>query len=802
MSESSQLQILRQNQRSLTLGLLWGGVMLAILAFWIGAAADAPRSAVVLLFIIAVAAFGFAVRQFLRRTSADEPKQIADLNAQRGVIGKVLIGAGLLLVAIALWLVLWLGLAAFGNSLGLALLGMIAAGAGWYQLSFAGRAVDQDKIFEGLAQKGILAAIARPFSSGRESANAVRIVVLVIGGVVGFLLTITAFLWAWIWRNEVIFAGLAAWRGEQSWKLWLCAYVSLLGLAVMFASLVLARFDIRADPLFRRLLYGYNAILVGLLLLEFLIVLNIFVYVLFPMNFHWSEARGFYTLSESAKDILQKLDKPAKIYVLLSHPVLEKDTRNFLDNAQAISGRLQVKYISPDKQFSDVEDLAGRYQAILSESAGTRRGLGLGVLVVYGDEPPSPKDEQPPHTMISVDKIYGFSQSQRSGAGSYSFKGEEVIISELRFLAEGRTKSKIYFLQGNGELTIGSDRIPTRPAHLPMKLLGIGRLFDRLKKENYDVRGLSFGEGKSNEATEFVQAGKSGKKEIPEDARVVVIAGPSEELPKETMEALGRYAKDRKGKLLVMMDMVLKLDKEQKNIEGMVNTGLENALVEFGVDITNEYIHRLPPLERNQQGMVVARGDPIRAFAVIAKNDTILAAKFLGQEFDLKAARIIKPIRRGTSFNCETLLHVVPEEQENGIIWAEKNYLGLYAGLEHSRNVFQNGQLRALRSKDPLPVAVTVTETDGTPRMVVIGDAEMASDREIVGRNGSVNFNFLTSALDWLADRRGIGIRPKEGGVYEYPRDVSAAAMVLPPAWLMMLSVIGVGVGVWVVRRR
>src|SRR5262249_26263482 len=123
-----------------------------------------------------------------------------------------------------------------------------------------------------------------------------RIVVRLTGGLTGLILTLMTICQAWIWRN-IFFGGLPAWRGPLAWQMWVCAYLAFAGLVLMFASFMLARADIRVNPVLRRSLYGYNAILTGLLLLIFLVVLNIVVFTALPLTLNWSEKGGLYSLS-------------------------------------------------------------------------------------------------------------------------------------------------------------------------------------------------------------------------------------------------------------------------------------------------------------------------------------------------------------------------------------------------------------------------------------------------------------------------------------------------------------------------
>ena len=69
-------------------------------------------------------------------------------------------------------------------------------------------------------------------------------------------------------------------------------------------------------------------------------------------------------------------------------------------------------------------------------------------------------------------------------------------MKELSFLAQDRKKRKIYFLQGDGELDINEtqDHRAPRPAQRRWKILVAASSWKALKKEQYEVQGLSFAE--------------------------------------------------------------------------------------------------------------------------------------------------------------------------------------------------------------------------------------------------------------------------------------------------------------------
>ena len=118
-------------------------------------------------------------------------------------------------------------------------------------------------------------------------------------------------------------------------------------------------------------------------------------------------------------------------------------------------------------------------------------------------------------------------------------------------------------------------------------------------------------------------------------------------------------------------------------------------------------------------------------------------------------------------------------------------------------------------SAEPLPVAVAVSEKlldPGSgkervkPRMIVFGDAEFISNLGLATDRKDTNYSFFVSALEWMADRDAafIGPRPKttESFALEKTVAIDYSRIHLVPMWLMLLTVVGLGTGIWLVRRR
>lgn len=624
----------------------------------------------------------------------------------------------------------------------------------------------------------------------RESDNltdldATRILVLAMGGFLGFTIAVATMARAIRWWDFMV-GGMEVWQSKEGWHVWVCAIAELVGLAIMFASLLLARTEERSTPILRRLLYGSNAVLTGLLLLAILLVVNVLVYMYVPAVSDWT-ATGQYTLSSQSKALLTSLDKPLTIYVLRegAERLWYLEIRKLLENCRLVNDKIQVKYLSSDQDPERIEELIQRYQFPFSS----------GLLVVYGYE------GQEEHQFVKKDDMISMTGGRarfRDDDPSFEFKGEDALMTAIDYLTQGKSRPIIYFTQGHGELDI-NDSAATRMNQ------GAGSLVERLKKSNYDVKGLKFtpATGKAEEANVV-----TGPK-VPDGAAIVVVAGPHVAWPSEDLAALRDYMnpsdpKKPKGKLVMLLDVVV-------NREGtMVQTGLEKFLLDYGVEVGNNRVMSLS--ERPLWIMVTP--DP-----GLAERNPVAAA-FRDHVFLLFDVRTVKPKpvnpnQPGTSYQPEGLLYSISPK-----VWVQDDLKIDVTRLVNEMIRMPAVELQSKLSRRPVPVAVAVSETGKpedptdphafmrqnqnlTPRLLVFGDASFASNASMVEEAGTTYYDLFASALGWLRERPGnIGIQPKKHDIYAMQESTNVSRMVLLPFGLMVFGVVGLGLGVWVIRRR
>ncbi len=835
--------------RTCLMGLVWGAIMLFVLGFWIRAKYEGQAVVLTNLFLFAgVAAAGLAIWQAITLwvTKESPDQKSITLTRQLRIHRYVLMAAGLAFVILAFVLaigkkpggsigfiadnvaeffgVLLLGFICLGSSytlsrplhqfgasfiqsllqaipllklicllLGLTFIVSFFALPPLVSLSYGDFFARYFPEMAALVAMNILSFSALIWLNAETFDEfGIRLFVLVLGGITGVILFLLALGRAYLWRSDVV-GGIAAWQGENAWRFWVCAYLLFISLVLMFISFNLARTDIRNNYALRLVMYGYDTLAQAFLLIGILIVLNVVAYARFPFTFDWTKTRGAYDLSENTKNLISNLKQEVNIFVLMTqNDFIFKDLRNLLDNCQALSNKLKVTYISPDADSVEYEKLAEQFPKLQPESPIS--SVGRGVLVVYGAIPKDIKQAPPPNTFVERSKLFKVEGGPRGPEKSKKvFKAEGEILKELRFLVQDQKKQKIYVLQGNDEvdMKIGhEDPSFRREIRSDFSTVGIGMLVDRLNKENFEVVGLSFNRelaGKVVPNMVFASAeGADKKKDVPADCKILLIAGETKALPTEVIDAIDRYI-DRGGKTLVCLDVAANPDFSKMN-----DSGLELLLKRYGVDVTSEFALRLPRSQRDDPRALLASGPP--------KTQNRLAQQFVGKTIIMKlSARVVKPAGAGGRYKADTVLQLRPDEN-----LLEKNLSALQDPIRYILEMDDRRQLVQLISREPTPVAVSVTDSNGDkPCMVVVGDTEFITNRELMGSaTSATNYNFIVSALDWMAEREGIGALPKESPVYQIDPSVNLARMIVLPGWLMLLTLIGLGVGIWVVRRR
>jgi hypothetical protein len=599
-----------------------------------------------------------------------------------------------------------------------------------------------------------------------------RLLLLAIGGLTGWAITKAGLLLGWTWWDNILNWLNAEGPGEKSWRGLVVLLLIVLGLGIMFVSLQLGRTDERSNAVVRRLLYGYNTALAGLLLIAILLVLNVILAVRGKIPIDFTRA-GRFSLSERTQNVLKGLNKPVEIISVSGNrdELVEQDVRDMLAMCRLYSDKVRIDEVNVHLERNRALELKQKYPK-----------LEPGCLVVlYG------KDEA--HEVIPVEELSKPSSRggprNPMGPGPQDFTGEDVLLTTLISLIEGKQKSIVYFTQDFSELSLADSNANSQFER------GCGLLKTELEKQNYEVKPLKF---------DLIEP------KVPTDASVVVVAGPRVPFSSGAVKALRDYM-GKGGKLLIMLGAFP--DGEDKN--ALVRSGLEPFLQEHSVGA---------PRERLLTFKIKYNVEPLDVIAVV--NDQLetnpVVVAFQNRLFKFNSCRPLEaappmgagrwqaqPLMLSDSFSFpQTDLAVAPS--------------AVVDELRRDQDVFRK-KIEEIQKRGPIPLVVAVNESTmnpndphaamrgpqpGKPRMVVFGTVSLAANQTVSQNRASALL--IAGCLDYLRERKAglSAVPPKQQDYYEpQPKtDDQMRRMIWLPPILIVVSILGLGTGVWIVRRR
>jgi len=296
-----------------------------------------------------------------------------------------------------------------------------------------------------------------------------------------------------------------------------------------------------------------------------------------------------------------------------------------------------------------------------------------------------------------------------------------------------------------------------------MNEMGYATIKDLLEREGYLVKKLSL-------ITE---------KKIPEDADVLVVAGPKEKILEKELSLIEKYL-DEGGKLFALIDPLNEV-KSDSNIKGL--------LKDWGIVI--------------EDGVVI---DPAKYFwtdvgsPVIEKWETHQITAGISPAFFSGAIRVDRASEHPEN------VEVSPLAKTSNDSWLEKD-------LDSGKAKFDEGK----DVKGPITIAMVVQginhldeeaeesedkkDDSKYPRIVVVGDSDFANN---IFSDSLGNFDFFVNSVNWLAeDENLISIRPKQEEQRTVTLTGTQSKIVFYLTVLgMPLLVIIIGAGVWLDRKR
>ena len=404
------------------------------------------------------------------------------------------------------------------------------------------------------------------------------------------------------------------------------------------------------------------------------------------VRWDWS-GRQYFALSEKTVNLLKELEQRVDVIVFFQEEhTLYADIENLLEEYQYQSRNIHVEWVDPARDLARTEKLAEKYglteaQVVVFDIGGQAKIIREADLADYK------KDKGMRMPVISA------------------FKGEQAFSSAIQGLIQGDTPV-VYFLVGHGERDVNDfDQIT-----------GYSTIGNLIINDNLEVRQLML----------------TGEKQIPDDAAVLIIAGPSKPMSAIEAEMVENYL-SRSGRVMLLLD-------------ALKQTGLENMLRRWGVALRNDFV--LDP-ENTLKGSDVY----IRTYY---EHPITMRMGDAGARFHLP--RSIEPIymdeQKTQAGDRPTVVQLAMTSEKS---WSETQV------DEPSAKYDENtGDLRGSFS---LAVAVERGATQEMldvqirpSRMVVFGDSDFVSNGALAGGDQDL----FMSALNWLLDREELmAIAPK-----------------------------------------
>ena len=382
---------------------------------------------------------------------------------------------------------------------------------------------------------------------------------------------------------------------------------------------------------------------------------------------------------------------------------LSDQSRNVL---QKLDSPLQILVFAKDDEFPRYQDKLKEYEYLSKK-----------VSVEY----------------IDPDKKRAVAQQnniQQFGTIVFNYKGrservtsdsEQDITNGIIKAVSGQTR-KVYFTQGHGEKDTGSSERD-----------GYNTISAALGRENYTVDKMV-----------LAQQGS-----VPDDASVVVVAGPRIDFFPAEVDALKKYL-DKAGKLLLELDPPDKADSPPlANLIGLAH--------DWGVQAGNNVV-----VDVSGMGRLIGTDASVPIAANYPSHPITQRFNFI-TAFPL--AREISPVSGGVNgHTAQGFIETSPRS------WAETDIKGLLTTGEVSLDEGKGDK------KGPITIGAAVNGTAANPpaakpgddpnapkpetRVVVVGDSDFASNG-ILGVQG--NRDLFMNIVGWLSQQENlISIRPKE----------------------------------------
>jgi ABC-2 type transport system permease protein len=430
-----------------------------------------------------------------------------------------------------------------------------------------------------------------------------------------------------------------------------------------------------------------------------------------------------YTLSDTTKNITGNLSDVINISLYASdklpaqlQPVL-RETKDILEDYQNFSkGNIQVSYKNPSgdsalaKEAASLEIFPMRFNVISNEQFQVNEGY-LGLSVSYGG-----KHESIPFVENINDLEY-------------------QLTSFIKGLTTEK-KNKIGFVSGHGEKNVKSDYHGLEKELLKQfEVVSVASSADDTTVKEKSISG------KTKSAQNLVEPVK--KMTIPEDVKVLVIAGPTQDFSDDEKKAVTGFM-DNGGSVFFLIDGTtisptdMNVKTNEKNLADFIKE-------KTGVEVKNDLAYDLRSNE------VVSFGGGQTRFALPYP----FWVRAIKNQNSLPIANKLENILLPWSSSLEADDSAIGDRGwEKADLFTSSAFAGVQSGkfdISPSQKFSQTGL-----SKKTLALALyPKPEGKNQSRVIIMGSSNFLSDQFI--QNGQTNISFALEALSWLGQEQSLG---------------------------------------------
>lgn len=333
----------------------------------------------------------------------------------------------------------------------------------------------------------------------------------------------------------------------------------------------------------------------------------------------------------------------------------------------------------------------------------------------------------------------------------------DITSAIIRIVKDER--KKLYFVTGHGEKSLQPGDERTSYANIKSEL----------EKQIYDIEEISL----------LSEGG------IPEDASVVVMAGPKNQINDDEKNVLRSYINNRNGKVLFLLDPVLDLG---ESVDAETGLGMKDFLNEFGIDYGD--------------GLVVDRVGNLFGDA-----SAVVVNEYAPFQITQGLSQVVLPVvaKVGKAESIPENWNVTELATSSVDSWLENNKTETLADFSEEED--ETGPISIAA------VAQEITPTDNKEgdeqseeekaRIVVIGDSDFAVDPFTDPTFGAFNAELFINSVNWLAAEEDlISIRPRSNESSTVTLTGSQARWILYATVGIMPLLVGiVGVSLYVRRK-